>query len=214
MFCYWRFRCPYTRTTFSSPCIKRVSNSINNLRIRIAQESDVDALVQFGRRAYSNQFGNLYPPKTLESFFERFYSHEVFHYWVGSKEFKIWITESDSDLCGYLLVGPCTLPHTKASQTDYEIKRLYVHEDLFGKGAAGILMSTCLDWIMSEMENKESNTRKESIKVWVGCYSENHRALQFYNKYQFKTIGEYFFSVEDSRDLDYIMCKEIIFESN
>lgn len=182
-----------------------------NITIRIAGENDVNALAVFGRRSFEKNFGRVYSRGNLETFFEESYSTDVFHSWIKSEESNIWLAELGSHIYGYILTCPCSLPHKDVREGDYEIKRLYVHEDLFGKGTAGLLMRHAMSWIEQKKLNEAiyNGSKKESIKIYLGCFSENLRALKFYNKHHFCVIGEYYYSVGDTYDLDYIMRKEI-----
>ena len=104
-------------------------------------------------------------------------------------------------IVGYILAGPNTLPlqncgysHSDTSIAQ-EIKRLYIHPSGFGTGLSDSLLKQCIDWL---------RTKGHSSNIFLGVFSENFRALKFYERHHFKKIGEYGFVVGDHIDREFI----------
>ena len=43
--------------------------------------------------------------------------------------------------------------------------------------------------------------------VWIGVWSENHKARRFYGRYGFEKCGEYDFAVGETRDHEFILMR-------
>lgn len=177
----------------------------NEYIIRTATESDTEALRLFGMKAFSRQFSHLYPPEELQYFLTSSYCHEKFLMWINNtKDYMLQIAVNGTTIVGYVLCGPCELPHIDVTNSCVELRRLYVDSNYFGSGLSKALMLIGVKWLQ---EKRQLNFETNHVwgKVWLGVYSDNFRAQKFYNKFNFKKIGEYFYEVGRCKDLEYIM---------
>lgn len=58
-----------------------------------------------------------------------------------------------------------------------------------------------MEWAMNYFRSINTD------EIYVSVFSENPRAIRFYQKYGFEKIGEYGFPVGDQVDLEWIMRK-------
>ncbi len=185
-----------------------ISSSQVATNIRLATVEDVDGLILFARKSFSHTFGHLYPVSDLQSFLDSSYTAEIFSSWIvqnasDDSPFHIWLATSSTELedsssnsiQGYILAGPCSLPHDSVTSSCGEIHKCYVDPSQFGKGLAAQLMQAAISWLRIKDANR---------KIWLGCYSENFRAQKFYSRFGFQKIGEYKYIVGDSEDLEFI----------
>ena len=117
---------------------------------------------------------------------------------INDEKSKLFISfeEGTSIVRGYVLGGPCGLPHEEVTPECGEIVKLYVSESEFGSGLAHDLMRTAMDWLLKENSDR---------KIWLGVYSDNIRAIKFYRKFGFNHVGEYEFEVGTCRDREWIL---------
>jgi ribosomal protein S18 acetylase RimI-like enzyme len=107
-------------------------------------------------------------------------------------------------MVGYVLAGKCGLPlpaeelKEGAEVPHGEVKRLYVHPAHFGCGIAEQLLRHAISWL-------RSGEGRQSRDIYLGVFSENPRAIRFYEKHNFKHCGEYEFVVGNQRDREFIM---------
>ena len=131
---------------------------------------------------------------------------ERYQSWVSDSEhYQVWVAKDETKnnrIIAYILCGECSLPLENCSGGPFdlqqcgEIKRLYVHPDYFGDGISRHLMELALNWL------EERNRSAIFLSVW----SENHRALRFYEKLGFNKAGECEFYVSKHADKDFILC--------
>ena len=176
--------------------------------LRDATIDDADNLIQFSREEFTRTFNHLYPPSELEFFLSDSYTHAVYDAWLLNQEYKVALLvdiDDNQKILGYCIACPCTsfLNHENVREHDSEIKRLYIHPSLFGKGAADVLMNYGFKYL----KERAATLSNQSTHVWLGVYSENFRAINYYQKLGFEKVGEYIYEVGTCRDLDFIMNK-------
>lgn len=190
------------------------NNKIFKMKIlyRLARSEDIPRLIDFGVSSFSRTFGHLYPSAELQFYLSETYTHEKYHKILTTCTTPLWIAEDSSsssgeaNVVGYILVGSCKLPHPDVQSNDFEIQRLYVHQDYFGKGVANHLMSLAMEYfkkVVSDEKVEHPGGRERGI--WLGVYSENFRAQRFYEKHNFHKVGEYDFHVGSCIDREFIM---------
>lgn len=170
--------------------------------LRVAGLADTDALVQLSRQTFTDTFGHLYPPEDLAAFLDESYTPAAWTALLNDSSLRTWVAEErsakGSELVGYALAGPCKLPHPEVAASAGELKRLYVSRSRIGSGLGRVLFEEALQWL-------EAQGRKP---VWISVYSENHRALKFYERWGFKQVGEYEYVVGRSRDRELILRRD------
>jgi GNAT superfamily N-acetyltransferase len=163
--------------------------------IRRAGASDAEALSAIGAATFVETFGHLYPPGDLESFLAEAYGLDRTRADLADPAKASWIVEADGAAIGYALAGPCGLPHAEVTPACGELKRIYLLKTWHGSGLAARLFAETLAWLQGGGPRA----------VWIGVWSENHRALKFYARHGFEKAGEYEFHVGDTVDHEYIL---------
>jgi ribosomal protein S18 acetylase RimI-like enzyme len=82
---------------------------------------------------------------------------------------------------------------------DLELKRIYVLSKLHGRGLAADLLDAAI---------KHARTQN-APRLLLGTYEENHRAMAFYTKHGFETIGTRQFNVGGKIYDDIVMAKPL-----
>jgi dihydroorotase len=181
---------------------------------RQATRADADCVARFAARTFFETFAHLYPPEELHIHLSD-YNESIFGEWIEnpskyhmlvatveapSHEFSIAHSSDDAgSLVGYVLAGPCTLPHPDATETRGELKKLYVARSHFGTGVAAQLTERALQWLRTNFQQP----------LYIGVWSENYRAQTFYAKYGFSKCGEYGYKVGRCVDLEWILRNEM-----
>jgi diamine N-acetyltransferase len=163
--------------------------------IRRAGLADAEAIAAIGVSTFVETFGHLYPPRDLERYLEEAYSLGRTRADLADPAKASWILEAGDEVVGYALAGPCGLPHPQATAACGELKRIYLLKAWQGGGLGARLFAQTIDWLQCEGPRA----------VWIGVWSENHRALKFYARQGFEKAGEYDFHVGDTIDREYIL---------
>ncbi len=162
--------------------------------LRKAAPADAEALTELGRATFTDTFAHLYPPEDLDAFLAEAHTPERYAAWAVDPAYGLWIAELDGRPVGYALVGPCHLPHEEVTPDCGELWRIYVTRELQGAGLAARLMTEAMAWL-----------EKPGRDIWLGVWSENHRAQKFYARHGFEKVGEYEFPVGRQRDHEFIL---------
>ena len=169
-----------------------------HVTMRQAVADDANELCSFGRKSFSLTFGHLYPTDELQAYLDESYTVEIIAGIIADPSCCTFIAfEENSTIAGYILLDKCSLPHADVTPHCLEVRRLYIRPSHFGKGTSDALMKQGLAWIESRICSSGS--------IWLGVYSENHRAQKFYARFGFDVVGEYEFIVGTCRDREFIM---------
>ena len=163
--------------------------------IRRATLADARVLSQLSERTFTGTFGHLYADADLQTFLRESYAVEAYARVLADPACACWLLEADGEAVGYAMAGPCGLPHAAVMPGDGELKRIYLLPQAQGSGDGDRLFLAAMAWL----------ERDGPRTLWIGVWSENHRALGFYARYGFEKAGEYEFIVGGSRDREFIL---------
>jgi ribosomal protein S18 acetylase RimI-like enzyme len=177
-------------------------------QIRRARPDEADALVAIGVATFIETFGHLYPQSDLDRYLAEAYGLPRTQAELADPAKASWLVEAPADLggevVGYATVGPCGLPHADVTPACGEVKRIYVTKAWQGSGLAARLLTETMAWL----------ERDGPRTIWLGVWSQNHRALRFYARYGFGKAGEYDFHVGDTVDHEYILRRDAVVSSS
>ncbi|MCC6508675.1 MAG: GNAT family N-acetyltransferase [Pirellulaceae bacterium] len=165
----------------------------HNITCRRVQADEVGSLGRLGRILFTETFGHLYSVADLNDFLDRVFSDQALTNDLESGR-VVWIAELEEWL-GYIKMGPLSLPVDTGGRRAVELKQLYVIRPYHGRGVAGLLMDKFVQWARDQ----------QADDLYVSCWSGNDRALAFYKRYGFETVGAYTFWVGQHGDHELIL---------
>lgn len=165
--------------------------------IRRAGSADAPAIAAIGVATFVETFGHLYPQSDLERYLAEAYDLGRTRADLADPAKASWIVEAEGEVVGYALAGPCGLPNAEADARYGELKRIYLLKAWHGGGLGARLFAETMAWLQAAGPRT----------VWIGVWSENHRALRFYARHGFEKVGEYDFHVGDTIDHEYILSR-------
>lgn len=179
-------------------------------------------MCDFGRKEMMRSFSHNYSESDVKAYLAESYQALKYEEWIQSKEHLVYgafLKENDENdpvwegarvshdsgkIMAYVLAGPCDLPlpademKSDDEVEPGEIKRLYAHPRTHGSGIAEQLIHDAMAWLRTRIG-------KEGRDVYLGVYSDNPRAIKFYEKHGFRLCGEYPFRVGKRFDREFIM---------
>lgn len=154
---------------------------------------DAEALDQLYDTVFCETFAHLYRPEDLAEFLGS-YGIEDWRAELADPTYAFRIAEVDAEVAGYAKLTP--MKHKVDSQAPaLFLDQLYVFKKHHGAGIAQALM----DWTLEEAR------RRSAEDLYLGVFTENHRALRFYDRYGFEAVGRYHFMVGSHADEDILM---------
>lgn len=164
--------------------------------IRRATPDDAATLSRLALDTFMETFGHVpYPAEDLQPFLASRFSEAAHRQLLQDPGQAMWLLDHDGEALGYVLVGPCALPHPDVRADHGELKRLYLLRRAQNGGWGGRLFQTALDWLQ----------RDGPITLWIGVWSENQGAQRFYARHGFAMAGEYEFPVGRVRDREFVL---------
>jgi ribosomal protein S18 acetylase RimI-like enzyme len=162
--------------------------------IRRAGVADAPALSELGAATFADTFGHLYSAEDLAAFLAEHHTPQACAKTLADPGYAAWLLEDGGVALGYVLVGPCGLPHADVRHGDGELKRLYLRREAQNGGDGARLFDAAMDWL----------ERDGPRPVWLSVWSENFGAQRFYARRGFAKAGEYEFVVGRQRDHEFI----------
>ena len=163
--------------------------------IRRAGPADADVLAAVGLQTFAETFQHLYSAEDYAAYVAEAYAPARIAADLDDPAKAMWLVEAGDQAIGYALAGPCGLPHPEVTPGCGELKRIYFTRDSQGSGQGKALFWTVMAWLQATGPRD----------VWIGVWSENHRALKFYDHQGFEKFGEYDFHVGQTVDLEFIL---------
>ena len=174
------------------------------INIREAISADAAELSTFAGETFASNFGHLYPPEVTAKFLETDYSEEIYNGWILNAKYGVWVAtsskcdltsgEGNNTIIGYCVCGSSSLPRTESYSG--EVKKLYIDKACYGIGLANKLFETGVSWLRESYSGHP---------IYISVYSENYRAIKFYNRYNFAKHDEYVYVVGECRDREFIL---------
>ena len=106
---------------------------------------------------------------------------------------------TENALVGYSKLHTGTPEEEITGLAPIEIARLYLDSAFIGQGLGSKLMQACLD------EAKKQGCQT----VWLGVWEYNTRALRFYRRWGFETVGSHVFQMGTDAQTDFIMQRSL-----
>lgn len=168
-----------------------------NIAHRDAVPSDAATLDRIFDTSFCDTFAHLYRLEDLEAFRSSFGVAD----WerdLGDPRFAVRIGEVNGRPIGFVKLGPLKLP-VETGRPAILLDQLYILKEYHGIGLARGLM----DWALDEAR------RRGAEEIYLTVFPENHRAVHFYERYGFESVGRYDFMVGSHAEEDIIMRKAL-----
>ncbi|HVX38887.1 MAG TPA: GNAT family N-acetyltransferase [Gemmatimonadaceae bacterium] len=173
---------------------------LQEITISRAAESDVAALAEFGRRTFDETFGPHNTPSDMEAFLSKTFGIPQQTAEVRDPDRAMIVAKDGAGtLVGYALVHRGSTEHCVTAARPAEVRRIYVDSSLHGRNVGAQLMGACI----------EQSRAWGCDAIWLGVWERNPRAIAFYEKQGFRTVGSHDFWVGSDRQRDHIMLKPL-----
>lgn len=168
------------------------------INIRPAVSGDENALGTVGAATFLESYSETIPGADLISHCQAQHAPAVYKSYIASNDpnYACWLAEYSGTNApiGYAVTTSVEAP-TVGEPGDIELKRIYVFSKYQGTGTGRELMMQAL-----------GHAREVGAKrMLLGTYDQNHRAVAFYERAGFQTVGERKFQVGDQLFNDIIM---------
>ncbi|HEV7660048.1 MAG TPA: GNAT family N-acetyltransferase [Allosphingosinicella sp.] len=166
---------------------------------RDAVPADGPALAATGRRVFAETFGAAFDPADMALHLDRKFGPEGLPAELGDPAIRIRLAEAEGGIIAYVKLAPMTLPVDHPAGT-LEIKQLYVLAPWQGAGVAAALMLWVIDTARSG----------RAPALFLSVWEHGDRAIAFYRRHGFVTVGEAPFPLGTRTWIDPVMRLDLL----
>ena len=168
--------------------------------IRAAETTDAAALAELAAAT----FALACPPHTtaasIAEFLRDVLAERNFDEYLAAPDRRLLVAEDAGTLVGYtmLVFGEPTDADARSAigiRPTVELSKCYVRADIHGAGVAAALMKATLD----------AARERGAAGTWLGVNQLNARAIRFYEKHGFGTVGTKSFLVGGVYENDFVL---------
>ncbi len=169
------------------------------LSIRRATSDDDSLIADIGARTFETAFGADNRLDDMEQYLSMNFSKTYIRAQLSDPSSIFLLAYEDCKAVGYVMLCVSKKPISVTGTKPIELVRLYIEEEIIGKGYGSALMSSCL-------EEAEKNGHRT---IWLGVWQKNLRAIMFYEKWEFTKVGTKEFILGSDLQHDYIMARPV-----
>lgn len=160
--------------------------------IRVADKTDISAITILAHAVWPDTYSSILTEAQIKYMLGLFYSHLSLEKQMDEGHiFLMALMNAET-------VGFASYSHANYKGI-YKVHKLYVHPMLHGKGFG----KTMLDTIAQEIIDKDATAMQLNV-------NRHNRAVSFYERYGFKTIGEEDIAIGEGYFMnDYVMEKKL-----
>jgi diamine N-acetyltransferase len=171
----------------------------HNLQVRRGRASDAAALAAFAERTFAETFAAANRPEDIAAYLPTAYGTSLQAIELVDPDIATLIIDAGDALAAYAQVRRGEGPACVQGPAPVELWRFYVDSPFHGQGLAHKLM----DAAHSAAFELGGRT------LWLGVWERNERAIAFYTKAGFRTVGSHDFWVGSDRQTDNIMVTDV-----
>jgi diamine N-acetyltransferase len=169
------------------------------MAIRRAIPADAAELSAFARRTFIETFGEHNRAEDMDVYLARTYSEAQQRSELADENVVTLISESDGAMNAFAQMRRGPAAPCVNGPAPIEVVRFYVDQSSHGRGLAHELMQAVLDTARS----------LNAQTIWLGVWERNDRAIAFYKKKGFATVGSQPFILGSDVQTDLVMMRGI-----
>ncbi len=169
------------------------------LSIRRATPDDSSLIADIGAITFEASFGANNRLEDMEQYLSLSFSKAHIEAQLAEPSTIFLLAYEDCKAVGYVMLRVSKKPMPVIGPKPVELVRLYIEEEIIGKGYGSALMNSCLK------EAKKNGRRT----IWLGVWEKNLRAIRFYEKWGYTKLGTKEFVLGSDLQNDHIMARPV-----
>jgi diamine N-acetyltransferase len=170
-------------------------------RVRPATLADAEPLAALAERTFRDTFAADNSTDDMDAYVRDAFSLDRVRAELAddANTFLVAFMDGVARPAGYAKLRNGTTDPSVTGPDPIELQRLYVDRSAMGQGTGAALMQAILDTAAS--------TGRRTL--WLGVWVRNARAIAFYERWQFETVGEHVFRLGSDDQTDLIMARPV-----
>jgi len=170
-----------------------------NFAVRRAVKTDAAQLSHLASSVFSETYGSRLSPALLAAHLDEELSAPAIGDDLTDERSTYWVAEQCRAVVGFLKLRSGVVPPPHVRPRSLELAKLYVSTEVRGSGIADRLLDAAL----------ASVDRHSHDAVWLLVWEENRRAVAFYARAGFATVGRQDVMVGQVAFHDWVMQREL-----
>ena len=168
--------------------------------VRVAAVGDAELLANLGRRLFEQTFEADNSSKDMHEYVSSAFAPARQLQELADPDRVAWLAAVDGrEPVGFAVVRRGSVGDGVAASTPVEVERLYVDSTFHGGGVGRRLMDACV---------AQARAWKGDV-LWLGVWERNPRAISFYEKGGFRTVGSHTFLLGTDEQRDIVMARPL-----
>lgn len=167
--------------------------------IRKINSNDLTLLQAISRKTFIETFAEHNTEDDLKAYLDQQLSIEQLNEEINHVHSAFFLAEENNKVIGYLKLNWNNAQTEMIDLAAFEIERIYVLKEYFGKGLGQFLMDAAMDIAKKMLPTN----------IWLGVWEKNARAIRFYEKNGFTIFSSHLFKLGNDIQTDLLMKFEI-----
>lgn len=167
--------------------------------MRRAVAADAAALAAFAERTFRDSFAEWNTAANMAGHCARHFGPDTQAREISDRGRVTLLAEHAGGLAGFAQLRFEHAADCVSCERPVELQRLYVASEWHGRGVAQEIMSECLALA--------ADARCDVL--WLGVWEHNQKAIAFYRKLGFRTVGEHEFMLGEEAQRDLVMVMQV-----
>lgn len=169
--------------------------------IKAAGPEEAKLIADLSRQTFIDSFADDNTAADMDLFLAEQFASDMLEAQVGSANNYFFITWEENIPQGYmrLVEHPTGHPDYLPGERSIEINRFYAVKAAIGKGIGPLQMQYALSF--AKVRGFDT--------CWLGVWEKNQRAIRFYSKHGFYTVGSHPFLLGNDLQTDILMAKNL-----
>jgi len=168
-----------------------------SVELRLATAADADALSAFASSAFADWYAPLNDPEDMRLHLDATFSSEKQAAEIALADHWYLLAEDGGRIVAYALVAEGSPEPSVTAARPAQIKRFYLDRAWHGSGLATRLMDATIARLASHAADV----------AWLTAWTQNPRAVRFYEKSGFVRTGEAIFHLGRSPQTDHVLAR-------
>jgi ribosomal protein S18 acetylase RimI-like enzyme len=169
--------------------------------IRTATPADAEPLAALAERTFRDTFADDNSHGDMDAYVRDAFSLDRVRAELAddANTFLLAVVDGGEPPDGYAKLRTGTTGPGVTGPDPVELQRLYVDRNAIGHGVGDALMRAVLDAARSAGHRT----------LWLGVWERNARAISFYERWRFETVGDHVFRLGSDHQKDLIMARAV-----
>lgn len=165
------------------------------VRIISCDSSHVEDLLRIAKVTFTDTYAAKNSAESMRDYIALHFTPAIFEAQLSDKNSLYFLAVEGENYVGYLKLNFAGAQTEAGHPDSLEIERIYVLKEFHGAGMGQLLVEKAIE-VARENELKY---------LWLGVWTENERAIRFYEKMGFEKIGTHIFHFAGEAQTDYLM---------